>query len=95
MTEWDLAIQADKLKSSQAAMQESCTKIADALYRVKDEMILLKDVWKGKVNDEFTAAFFRDWEEACSSCEQMGKLIAAFAMVEKAFVRCEAKIGEM
>lgn len=95
MTDWDCMIVAERLKEKQAAMQESHTRIVDALNGARDELTALRGKWKGSASDEFFASFFREWEQACEELEKTAGLIVAFTMAEQVFESCEAQIGEM
>lgn len=95
MKEWDMMIVADQLKEKQNSMQKSHTKTVDALQGIRDELISLRGIWQGYACDEFMAAFFQKWEEACDESERVGNLITAFVRAEKVFEDSEAKIGEL
>ena len=96
MAEWDLVIMADKLKEKQLNMQRAHTMVTDALYGIRDELVVIRGIWRGSASDEFHAAAFGKWEEACDISQKTGKLIASFAVAEKAMECCEAQIqGEM
>lgn len=58
MTDWDCMIVAERLKEKQTAMQESHTRIVDALNGARDELTALRGKWKGSASDEFFASFF-------------------------------------
>ena len=55
MTDWDCMIVAERLKEKQTAMQESHTRIVDALNGARDELTALRGKWKGSASDEFFA----------------------------------------
>lgn len=95
MTDWDLVIVANKLKEKQTAMQKSHTEIVDALNGLGDELALLAGVWKGQAEEEFLTSFVGEWEEAYRLSEKIGKLIAAYTMVESAFENCESSVTEI
>ena len=95
VTDWDCMIVAERLKEKQTAMQESHTRIVDALNGARDELTALRGKWKGSASDEFFASFFREWEQACEELEKTAGLIAAFTVAEQVFESCEAQIGEI
>lgn len=96
MTEWDFVMLSGKLKEKQTAMQECLTRIIDDLNGVRDEEVLLAGNWKGKAQESFFSGFQKRWEEACTYAREVGKVIAAYSQVEKAFEICESEIvGKM
>lgn len=95
MTEWNLMLIAGRLKDSQIKLQESHTKITDALNGAWEEAALLDGVFKGTASENFLASFSREWEAACNAVWDTGKLIAAYTLVERRFEGCESQIAEM
>ena len=92
MEEWDLVIMADKLKEKQLIMQRAHTTLTDVLDGIRDELVVIRGSWRGSASDKFHTAAFGKWEEACDVAQKTGKLIASFAVAEKAMECCEAQI---
>ncbi|MBD5456248.1 MAG: hypothetical protein HDR23_07220 [Lachnospiraceae bacterium] len=92
MSEWDLVFCAKTIKEKQEEMQLSFTKIIDALNSLKDENVHLSGIWKGNAETNFMSAFFKMWENAKDTADEMGNLIAAFTEIEKHFENAENEI---
>lgn len=95
MAEWNVVMMANRLKEKQTQMQESHTKITDALNGVRDEIILLDLAWKGKAKEEFDVSFMEEWEMAVELAGKTGSLITAYTMIEEAFEVGENEIAQM
>lgn len=89
--EWDFVVDGVELKGRHEKLISELSLAYDALYGLKEKMMLLPDVWKGQAMNTFADAFTAKWEESEQCLKEMNGLFETLVKAEKALRDCEEK----
>ncbi len=95
MQEFTRGIVASGLKSVQAEMLGELTKLQDAFLRLKSEMQILEERWKGEAADEFKMTFFIGWSDMWQEIQALAKVINKLGSVESEAENTEKQVLDM
>ncbi len=92
MQEFTRGMVAAGLKSKQTEMLEEMDKLQDIFLKLKSDMQILEERWKGEAADEFKMTFFLGWSDMWQEIQTLAKVINKLGSVESEAENTEKQV---
>ena len=95
MAEFKRGMMAGRLKHLQEEMTDELTNLQDVFLKLRSEMQILADRWKGSAADEFQMTFFLGWGDMWQEIQALAKVIDGLNQVEQETEITEKKVQDI